>query len=67
MTVSLLSRDYYCLNAVADVSFLWFSFAVDCFNHSIDLSFKVNLRKSWRFVTVVWQHTSYCFATCKIV
>ena len=29
VTVSLLSRDYYCLNAVADVSFLWFSFSVD--------------------------------------
>ena len=39
VTVSLLSRDYYCLNAVADVSFSWFSFSVDCFNHSIDLIF----------------------------
>ena len=30
---------YYCLNAVADISFLWFFFSVDCFNQLIDLIF----------------------------
>ena len=49
---------YYCLNAVADISFSYFFFSVYCFNQLIDVTSSflvsgINRRKSWRSV-LLW-------------